>query len=68
MAKYTYSIDLYTEAGAEVAETVIGEVEADRYSSACVKAWAPIGEACKRITEATGLTTSVGDIHVERLD
>ena len=67
MTTYAFEIAVFTlvEGVAQPVGTVSGEVEADRYSSACVKAWPLINEECVRIREETGCRTAVGNLHVE---
>lgn len=67
MTTYSFEIAVFTlvEGVAQTGGIVSGEVEADRYSSACVNAWPLINNECKRIAEETGCRTAVGNLHVE---
>ena len=70
MGTYTYSIDIYIRQRqgkpASLHSTATGQVEAERYSHACVKSWDPIHAECERVRQETGGMTGVGDLRVER--
>lgn len=71
MARYNYSVAIYTintlneQHRAELHSTLTGEVDAERYSTACIEAWKPITTRCSEIRAETGKPTGVGNIHVE---
>jgi hypothetical protein len=68
MATYRFEIDVFTigKDGAIPAGTLPGEVEAERYSSACVRSWSRIHEACRRIRQEFGCNTAVSEVHIRR--
>lgn len=68
MATYTFEIrvSILENGMTTPVETLTGEVEAERYSTACVKSWPLINEECARIQAETCCQTAVGHLHVER--
>ncbi len=69
MAKYAFRIPVFVSL--EQGESIpvgesVGEVEAERYSHACIKSWPLIEQDCNRVKQDTGGRTLVGDLHVER--
>ena len=68
MATYRFEIDVFIigKDGANPVGTLSGEVEAERYSSACVKSWSRIHEASSRIRQASGCNTAVSDVRIRR--
>lgn len=65
-AKYTFKINVFHLDSAVPIETLEGQVEAERYSHACIKAWKVIEDECKRIQQETKQQTGVGNLLVER--
>ena len=68
MATYTFEIRVSTldNGLATPVGTLTGEVEAERYSTACVKSWPLINQECARLQAETGCQTAVGQLHGER--
>jgi hypothetical protein len=63
---YRITVSLH-ENGTSIPMTVLcASVEAERYSHACIKAWAEVNAACEKSKAETGKQTTVGDLHVAR--
>lgn len=68
MFTYAYSIAVYLGSDTRNPHTTLsGQVEAERYSHACGKAWPLIHAECERIQSETGQSTGVGSLSVRML-
>lgn len=63
--KYCYSIDVLDNQAKHI-KTLTGEVEADRYSHACTRAWPLIEAEYDKIKSTAQYQVGVGSLHVER--